>query len=92
MERDLGKGRGEIPKWEYLFVTVTSDGKVYRPRTLNFKDIKDSKKTDLADFSNELGNQGWELVGSGGYTVSNDLLIFKRPKMSEKPAKELKAP
>ena len=91
MGKEQENGRGEVPKWEYLFITVTSNGKVYRPRTLNFKDIKDNKKPDLADFSNELGNQGWELVGSGGYSMSNDLLIFKRPKMSEKPPEKTQA-
>ena len=100
MERELGNGReetagkgekiGEIPKWEYLFVTITSfSGDAHQPHSLNFKNIKDSKKLDLADFSNQLGDQGWELVGSAGANMPNNLLIFKRPKMSEKPPEKI---
>ncbi len=60
-------------KWEYLYVEVTYDD-VHRPYSANGKEVQGGQGMTIYDYSNWLGQQGWELVME--YQV---FLIFKRP-------------
>lgn len=73
-----------VQHWEYLEVVSDYDPRVGwwkpLPRWVNGEELPDWKKgPSLSKHINELGGQGWELVG----TVSriNPSLIFKRPKL-----------
>ena len=73
-------------KWEYLFVVAHWVNQEWHPRYLNGNEISNWKSSkQLYGFSNDLGNDGWELTGTaytdegtGMGTVAR--LIFKRPK------------
>jgi hypothetical protein len=49
---------------------------------VNEQEVKDWKKISLYGFMNQLGADGWELVGAIGYPPGNNdnELLFKRPK------------
>jgi len=71
-----------MQKWEYLFVVGDFSGGAWRPRVINGKVIEDWKKgPTIYEASNQLGEQGWELVG---FTVTRLIecyrLTFKRLK------------
>ena len=64
-----------MQKWEYTWVVIP--GKLGKMRL-------EGVKIPALDYVNELGNQGWELVGIEqswpGSGLSDYLLFFKRPK------------
>jgi len=67
-----------MTKWEYMYVSV--DGpvggtNVFHPKSANGVEVKGWKSMTIHDYSNWLGQQGWELVG----TLSTYTVIFKRP-------------
>ena len=68
-----------MQRWEYLFVDVARTGEVY---SVNGQSVIYQKWLRYV-YANQLGNQGWELVGTVN-PPSNDTtpyqLIFKRPK------------
>jgi hypothetical protein len=77
-----------MPKWEYLFVTCEYHNDDWRPRYANGKEVEEiSRKWSemtLYEFSNLIGERGWELVDF--LTDHNRLgaieqfrLVFKRP-------------
>jgi hypothetical protein len=77
-----------VQKWEYLFVTCEYYNDDWRPRYVNGQEVEDvaRKWSDMTlyEFSNLLGEKGWELVdfmvdrsAFGGKEVFR--LIFKRP-------------
>ncbi len=52
-----------MKKWEYLFLTAEKNNKVWQPRFLNGKEIEDwDTGPNLYDYTNCMGNKGWELV------------------------------
>lgn len=56
-----------MQKWEYLFVfaAITSNGGEFRPRFANDEELKDWQAgPTLYEYSNQLGNRGWELLAS----------------------------
>jgi hypothetical protein len=66
-----------MQKWEYNWLVV--------PRSLGKMKLGGQKgKVQAIDYVNELGNQGWELVGIEqswpGAGLSDYILFFKRPK------------
>lgn len=69
-----------MQRWEYLFVDVARTGEVY---SVNGQTVIYQKWLRHI-YANQLGNQGWELVGTVN-PVSNETLpyqlIFKRPKL-----------
>lgn len=65
-----------MQKWEYLFVEC-GDGK---PRWVNGSELPNWKKTNLADWSNQRGDEGWELVTSNVVAWDRRQLVYKRPK------------
>jgi len=73
-------------KWEYLFVSCAYYRNEWHPKALNGKEIKDWVQTPtFSEYSNQLGNQGWELVESSGFLldpggIHHAQLSFKRPK------------
>lgn len=75
-------------KWQYTFVEADSDDKYWRPRWVNDEELSDWKKgPTLTEYANQMGEQGWELVGapyttwSGQYSSgATARLIFKRAK------------
>lgn len=69
-----------MQRWEYLFVDVAKTGEVY---SVNGQTVI-YQKWLCHVYTNQLGNQGWELVGTVGIPGSDNRthqLIFKRPKL-----------
>lgn len=83
-----------MQKWEYLFVIMDYSREKpqgWRPHYINGNEQKDwGKGLSYIDFSNQMGNEGWELVSSETITNSTPLtqnvdinhirLVFKRLK------------
>lgn len=73
-----------MQKWEYCFVGLDYFAGEFRPKSINGQELRDKSQIPaLHEFSNKLGDQGWELVGvnyTPGYGFG--FLIFKRPKLS----------
>ena len=74
----------DMQNWEYLFITCDYVNDDWHPRYVNSQELKDWKKTlPLPEFSNTLGQEGWELInlstqGAGDKTYIYRL-VFKRP-------------
>lgn len=69
-----------MQKWEYMYVEV--DFGSDKPKRVNGQELRDWKKIPhISMFINELGEQGWELVGYFNQ-MRNTLnpMVFKRPK------------
>jgi len=65
-----------MQKWEYWEVVVYFDKQVPFPFIVNGQELRDWKKgPNWFTYRNQLGDQGWELVGFG-----NGGWVFKRPK------------
>ena len=68
-----------MQRWEYLFVDVARTGEVY---SVNGQTVIYQKWLRYV-YANQLGNQGWELVGTVNPMNNETIpyqLIFKRPK------------
>ena len=65
-----------MQKWEYLYVVAYEDNV---QRINDEKPVRDTSK--LPNFLQEVGQDGWELVGLTPYSdgASRCRLIFKRP-------------
>ena len=74
-----------VVRWDYLVVSF-ADYKGWRPRYINGKEIRNWMQAPVIhDYINQLGEDGWELVGAGGgkalYGSSDHYqLFFKRQK------------
>jgi hypothetical protein len=71
-----------MQQWEYLIVGpgTTKDNRVVR--YLNLTELPNWEEgPPLVEYINQLGADGWELVGtpSGGQNPAWYILIFKRP-------------
>ncbi len=66
-----------MQQWEYLFVDVARTGEIY---SVNGQNVIYQKWLRYV-YANQLGNQGWELVGTVSSDSSIYQLIFKRPKL-----------
>ena len=52
-----------MQKWEYLFVNCQLSGGAWRPHFVNGVESRNwQNNPDIATYSNEIGEQGWELV------------------------------
>lgn len=79
-----------MQKWEYLFVTAEYEKDQWRPKYVNGQELRDWKKGPfIHDYSNQLGEQGWEIVSFGYTATANQFgrtaatwyrLVFKRSK------------
>lgn len=59
------KPKAKFEAWEYMEV-VFRDYRGYRPRYVNGEEQKEWKKAPLIhEYLNRLGEQGWELAGTG---------------------------
>ncbi len=68
-----------MQKWEYRFIEVSSANGTFYASAVNGHEIKNwEHMITLMEYSNQLGEQGWELIGEGART---GCLIFKRPKV-----------
>jgi hypothetical protein len=77
-----------MQKWEYKFIDCFYHNEEWYPAYENGQDIKNWKQgPSIAGYSNQLGEQGWELVNlatsaAGSHTDHSEWfrLAFKRPK------------
>jgi hypothetical protein len=77
-----------MQKWEYLFLSCEYHNNDWRPRFVNGQEVQEGKpwaEMTVYDFSNMIGERGWELVDfmvDRNPIGTHDLfrLIFKRPK------------
>ena len=72
-----------MQRWEYRFVNCDYDN-VWRPRWVNGEELPNWKGgPSVAVYSNEAGDEGWELVTlSAGVTTDDPYrMVFKRPKL-----------
>jgi len=78
-----------MQKWEYLFVNCEYHNDDWRPRYVNGQEVTEGKpwaEMTLYEFSDLVGEKGWELVDfmvDGNRSGGGDhfRLIFKRPKV-----------
>ena len=67
-------------KWEYMEVVFRDYGG-YRPRFVNGEEQSGWKRAPLIhDYLNQVGEEGWELVGVGGRHNDQMPAYFKRAK------------
>lgn len=71
-----------MQKWAYLFVTCEARHGVWRPRWQDLEELQGWRSLNIRDYSNMLGDAGWELV-SVLRDEHNYQLVFKRPKTPE---------
>lgn len=76
-----------MQKWEYLFVTFEGRSDASRPWRINGEVVEDwLSGPTMHEFANQMGEQGWELVGSSwgrvfGWGDAPFLYMdFKRPR------------
>lgn len=70
--------RPKHAKWEYMEVVFRDYGG-YRPRFVNGEEQGDWKRAPLIHYYlNQLGEEGWELVGVGGRHNDQMPAYFKR--------------
>ena len=68
-----------MQKWEYLFVTCEYHTDDWRPRYANGQEVSEQwAEMTLYEFSNLVGEKGWELVD---FLTDREhfRLVFKRP-------------
>lgn len=72
-----------MPKWEYLYIVCFLYQDDWFPRRVNGREVPDWREgPTLAEFSNQLGQDGWELVNASpqGYSGAMEYYVaFKRP-------------
>jgi hypothetical protein len=72
--------RAKQQVWEYMEV-VFRDYAGYRPHCVNGEEQRGWKTAPVIyEYLNQLGEQGWELVGVGGQNNREMPAYFKRPK------------
>ncbi len=65
-----------MSNWEYLYVEIDyDDNEKAHPRYANDQELQGWQRMKLHEYSNWLGQQGWELAASS----DEGFLIFKRP-------------
>lgn len=71
-----------MKKWEYLFLTAEKINKVWQPRFVDGAELGNwDKGPNLYEYSNKLGEEGWELV-TVNWQAKEDMthhrFVFKR--------------
>jgi hypothetical protein len=76
--------RSALQKWEYLTVKVETFGfnnQQVAAKIANDQEIRDWKQTSLGRYIHQLGEQGWEMIGTIVVPgVFGAYLFFKPPK------------
>lgn len=72
-----------MQKWEYCFVRFDYFAGNLQPQSINGNELRDKdKRPSLNELSNQLGEEGWEMVGINyTHNYGFGLMIFKRPKL-----------
>ncbi len=70
-----------MPQWEFLVVEEGFTGRMVCAVAANGQEIAQSKQTEIYNYINALGEQGWELVGASSW-MSKHYLYFKRLKLA----------
>jgi hypothetical protein len=70
-----------MQKWEYGILDCKLDnGSHWRPWKFCGTDIYGWQSVVFSSYVNQLGDQGWELVGFSHSMDNNEYWVFKRPK------------
>jgi hypothetical protein len=72
--------RCAVQKWEYLIVSSAYDKGNDKAKRVNGQELQNWKRTDLYEYINQLGEEGWELVGYSADRFANQYMALKRPK------------
>ncbi len=67
----------DVQKFEYLFVSIDPD--FWKPVLINGIRVK-GNSPNYANFANQMGELGWELINYSHYHLDSPKMIFKRPK------------
>ncbi len=79
-QRSRRRTKPSPPRWEYMEVVFRDYGG-YRPRYVNGEERADWKKSAIIhEYLNQLGEEGWELVGVGSRHNDEMPTYFKRRK------------
>ncbi len=74
------QSRSRQPKWEYMEVIFRDYGG-YRPRYVNGQEQRGWKQAPIIhEYLEQIGEEGWELVGVGGRDNREMPAYFKRRK------------
>ncbi len=72
-----------MQKWEYFFLTAEKVEGVWLPRFVNGEELAGwLEGPSLYEFSNQHGDEGWELVNitwQAKENLTHHRLVFKRP-------------
>ena len=78
-QRSRRRAKEQPPRWEYMEVVFRDYGG-YRPRYVNGEEQSGWKKEAVIhEYLNQLGKEGWELVGVGSRHNDEMPTYFKRP-------------
>ena len=66
-----------MQKWEYLFVSCEFEKEQWRPKYVNGQELKNWHDINLYDYSNKLGDEGWEMVNTTSHGAGNFTYIFR---------------
>ncbi|MGB8984068.1 MAG: hypothetical protein WCC12_19520 [Anaerolineales bacterium] len=70
-----------MQKWEYAILDVRLDRQSYwRPWKFAGLEIQNWQNIVFSSYINQIGDQGWELVGFSHSDPSAEYWVFKRPK------------
>jgi hypothetical protein len=69
-----------IAKYQFLRKLPPLSTNCWGAKRVNGQELQNWKRTDLYEYINQLGEEGWELVGYSADRFANQYMALKRPK------------